>query len=201
MNNVTELIEDHLTLAELIALEYSNIPGSSIDDAFSEASVGLIAAAQAFDPVKGDFHTFANRVIRNRLNSFYAKQLRLARLFPKSLDDSVNWIASPSDLSGNSDSRLPLDAKQDVIRQVRKAETDSVLAAVMRVLSPRERILIECLRSGQSFSEIGGKLRISKQAACKSTKGALKKLRLGLERLGYRRVASDGQLGSTERQK
>jgi RNA polymerase sigma factor (sigma-70 family) len=201
MTNMNELIQEHLTLAELIALEYLNIPGSSRDDAFSEASVGLVTAAQGFDPRRGDFHTFANRVIRNRLNSFYAKQLRLARLFPKSLDDPVDWMASPIDGSGSSAPRLPIDAKQDVIREVRTEETKSVLAAVMRLLSPKERILIDFLRSGHSFSEIGEKMGVSKQAACKSTKGALKKLRLGLERQGYRGLASDGHLGSTERQK
>jgi hypothetical protein len=78
---------DHLGLAKVIALEYTNIPGVTVDEAVSEAHQALLRASSAFDPTKGEFTPFAARSIRNALNSFYAKHLRLAQIFPRSLDE------------------------------------------------------------------------------------------------------------------
>ncbi len=198
---VTVLIESHLPLAELIALEYSNIPGSTFADARSEANVALLKAAETFDPAKGDFHTYANRVIRNRLNTFYAKQLRLAKLFPKSLDEPIRWNDAQDIANDSSQPHLPCDPKQDVINEVRKVETESALAAVMKLLSPRERVVIDGLRAGKSYQEIAVAIGVSKQAVHKTAHSALSKLRQGLHRLGYRSLASDGHLASSDRKK
>jgi DNA-directed RNA polymerase specialized sigma subunit len=78
MSDINEqLFYDHLALAEVVALEYSNIPRTNVDDAVSEAQQALLRAAQSYDPQKGDFTPLAARAIRNALNSFYAKQLRV----------------------------------------------------------------------------------------------------------------------------
>jgi DNA-directed RNA polymerase specialized sigma subunit len=62
-----QLFHDHLGLAEIIALEYLNIPHSNVDDAMSEAHEALWRAAESYDPQKGDFTPFAARAIRNAL--------------------------------------------------------------------------------------------------------------------------------------
>jgi DNA-directed RNA polymerase specialized sigma24 family protein len=74
------------------------------------------------------------------------------------------------------------------------------LGAVFNLLSPRERLVVESLSKGCSYVEIGENLGVSKQAAHKAVKSGLAKLREGLARLGYRGMASDGNLGSEERQ-
>jgi len=71
----------------------------------------------------------------------------------------------------------------------------------MNLLTPRERLVVNALRAGNSYVEIGESLGISKQAAHKSVKSGLAKLRTGLARMGYRGIASDGQLGSLESKK
>jgi len=195
-----KLIEEHVFLAELIAYDYANIPGSQLDEARSEASVALIRAAQAYDAAKGDFIPFSSRVIRNALNSLYAKQLRLLKMFPKSLDDPIQWPSGVSRGDGGSsaESITHRDARQDVIKEIRCRETSGVVESIMNLLTPRERVVVNALRLGHSYVEIGETLGISKQAAHKSVKAGLTKLRAGLARMGYRGIASDGHLGSLE---
>jgi RNA polymerase sigma factor (sigma-70 family) len=201
MDDTAALVKENIPLASLLAMEYSNIPGSSVDERFSEACLALFMAAQCFEPDKGEFHAFANRAIRNRLNTFYAKQLRLAKRFPHSVDDPIleGWVVQND--SKNTDLRQRQDPKEDVFHAVRRMETESALTSVMKLLSPREQILIDNLRSGISYSEMAEKMGVSKQAVFKSMQAALKKLKLGLDRLGYRGVASDGLLASTNTKK
>jgi len=197
------MIEDHVFLAELIAFDYANIPGCQLDEARSEANMALIRAAQAYDPIKGDFIPFSSRVIRNALNSLYAKQLRLLRMFPKSLDDPIQGLslASQNDAGSSAKAIQPSDSRQDVIKQIRNRETSAVVESIMNLLTPRERLVVNALRSGSSYAEIGESFGISKQAAHKSAKSGLDKLRAGLVRMGYRGIASDGHLGSLESKK
>jgi RNA polymerase sigma factor (sigma-70 family) len=195
------LIEDNLPLAEVIALEYANIPGSSVDDTRSEAHIALMRAADAYNSEKGEFTHFASRVIRNALNSLYAKQLRYARIFPKSLEDPVDWskLGGVTGTDGSSDQFQPSNPKQEVLKEVRRRETLAALAAVLNLLSPRERLLVDALRNGSSYAEIGENLGVTKQAAHKAVKSGLAKLRAGLARMGFHGLASDGHLGSGEK--
>jgi RNA polymerase sigma factor (sigma-70 family) len=196
-----KLIEDNLPLADLIALEYANIPGSSVDDARSEAHIALMRAADAYDSEKGEFIHFASRVMRNALNSLYAKQLRYSRIFPKSLEDPVDWgmLRAVNATGGSSEQLQPSDPKQNVLKEVRRQETLLALGAVLNLLSPRERLLVDALVKGSSYAEIGENFGVTKQAAHKAVKSGLAKLREGLARMGYRGLASDGHLGSGEK--
>lgn len=192
------LIEENICLAEMIAFDYANIPGSQWDEARSEASLALIRAAEAYDPTKGEFVSFASRVIRNALNSLYAKQLRLLRLFPKSINDPIHLapIKNAIHPSPSSGGDFSIESPQDVRKEVRQRETSNVIESLMNLLTPRERVIVGALKAGSSYAEIGDSLGISKQAAHKSAKTGLAKLRTGLDRLGYRGIASDGHLAS-----
>ena len=55
----------HIGLANVIALEYTNIPGVTADEAISEAHQALLRASKAFDPTKGEFAPYSARSIRN----------------------------------------------------------------------------------------------------------------------------------------
>jgi RNA polymerase sigma factor (sigma-70 family) len=198
MNN-SELIEEYLFLAELIALDYANIPGCQLDEAKSEAKMGLVRAADAFDPNKGEFTPFASRVIRNALNSLYAKQLRMLKIFPKSLDEPIPTINSKLDsFSSESGDLQSISAgRDDVRKEIRKNEASAIMESIMNLLTPRERMAVEALRIGKNYPEIGETMGITKQAAHKSVRSGLDKLRAGLQRLGYEGVASDGLLASS----
>jgi RNA polymerase sigma factor (sigma-70 family) len=200
--NSSKLIEDHIFFAELIALDYANIPGCQWDEAKSEAYMGLIRASEAYDPQKGEFTAFASKVIRNALNSLYAKQLRILKIFPKSLDEPiVRWKSVDHSISSDCDTLHSIAPDiTDVRKEIRNNEATAALDAVMNLLSPRERMAIEALRIGKNYPEIGESMGISKQAAHKSAQSGLEKLRNGLARLGYKGIASDGFLDSRKKE-
>jgi RNA polymerase sigma factor (sigma-70 family) len=196
--DLSEIVEEHLFLAEVIAFDYANIPGCRLDEAKSEATMGLIRAAEAYNPAKGEFTPFASKAIRNALNTLYAKQLRMLKMFPKSLDEAIPryrpqttpTTSDAGDLLSNTTGR------HDIGKEIRQNEAAAALESVMNLLTPRERIAVEALRIGKSYPEIGEALGITKQAAHKSARSGLAKLRVGLERLGYQGIASDGLLAS-----
>ena len=192
-----ELFSNHAGLAQVISLEYTNIPMAQPTEIFAEAQQALFRAAQGFDPARGEFGPYAARAIRNALNTLYAKQLRFAKVFPKSLDEPPNWakfdpLESASDVAPAGSQ----DSKQDVFTQVRRRETGSILEEVLRILSPRDRIVVDGIRRGQSLSEIGKTLGVSKQAAHKVSTAAIAKLHSQFARLGYQGVDSKGFLKS-----
>lgn len=45
--DASEIVEEHLFLAERIAFDYANIPGCRLDEARLETTMGLIRAANA----------------------------------------------------------------------------------------------------------------------------------------------------------
>jgi RNA polymerase sigma factor (sigma-70 family) len=196
MQDKQKLLEDHITFAEVIAMEYFNIPMADYKEAFSEAYLALNRAVEKYDEGKGEFIPFAARSIRNALNTLYAKQLRMAKIFPKSLDSSPSWKSSQGFGSPSSKSLAGrfADSRQNVRRQVGLLETGSILSEIMDALSPRERSVLEKIRLGFSLSEIGEKMGISKQAVHKISSPALLKLRSNLEKLGFRGIDSYGLL-------
>ena len=179
----------------MVAFDYANIPGVTVGDAISEAHGALIRASDGFDPRKGDFAPYAARAIRNALNSLYAKQLRMARMFPRSLDEPP--LNADTDGSSSGFGVEPPDSRQDVHKSIKRRETKSVLAEVLRHLSPREQIVVEQMRLGHSLSEIGEKLGVSKQAIHKISVPALAKVKSALEASGYSGLDSHGFLRST----
>ena len=196
MNDKKKLLEEHLAFAEVIAIEYFNIPMADYKEAFSEAYLALSRAVERYNPDKGEFIPYAARSIRNALNTLYAKQLRMAKMFPVSLDSAPPWKSSTG--FGLSSSRSSAgkfeDSRQNVRRQVGLQETNSILNEVMNMLSPRERSVLEKIRLGFSLSEIGDKMGISKQAVHKISAPALVKLRSHLKSLGFRGIDSYGFL-------
>ena len=201
MTKKEQLLEDHLGLAEVIALEYSKIPSSDVNEAISEAYQAIHRAVNAYDPNRGDFTRFAAKVIRNALNTLYAKQLRLAKMFPKSLDSMPDWNDSKPVGVSNSDSFAHSfkDSAQNVRKKVGMRESSSLVEEVMNTLSLRERNVIEGIRLGFTLSEIGIKLGISKQAVHKISAPALLKLRSHLETLGFHGIDSYGLLKTSSK--
>jgi RNA polymerase sigma factor (sigma-70 family) len=191
-----ELVEQHLGLAQVIAMDYANIPGVLHSEALSEACLALLRASKGFDRRKGEFAPYAARAMRNSLNTLYAKQLKLARIFPKSLDEPPCPAAGL--LGQDSDSALGQihDSRQDVIRSVKRSETISILRDILKTLSPREQIVVEQLRLGRSLTEIGERLGVSKQAVHKISTPALAKLKARLLETGYSGLDSQGFLKS-----
>jgi len=192
-SRIDELVEENLDLAQIIAFDYAHTPGITLSDAVSEAQNALHRAVVGYTPTKVPLEPYAARAIRNALNSLYRKQARIARMFPKSLDR-----ASRSDLGGYGSSEPPVarvaDAKTNILMEIRGRESNRALEAVLRTLSPRERLVIESIKNGSSLQQIAEKMKITKQAVHKISKPAMAKLRDHLLRLGYDGLDSKGFL-------
>ena len=190
-----DLVEQHLGLARMIAYEYANIPGASIDEIIAEAESALAAAGRAFDPEKGQFTAYAGRAVRNALNSLFTRQVRYVKVHDFSLDAEPPTSDSTSS-SARKDHAVP---GADVTVAARAAESRRILENVLAELSPRSRLMLVGLREGKSYSDIGVELGISKQAVHKVAHAALQSLREKLETRGFSGIDSKGFLKSARR--
>jgi RNA polymerase sigma factor (sigma-70 family) len=192
-----DLVERHLGLARMIAYEYANIPGASMDEVIAEAESALAAAGRAFDPKKGEFTAYAGRAIRNALNSLFTRQLRYVKVHDFSLDAAQ----TTSDSTSSSARKDHADPGADVPLAARAEESRRILEDVLAELSPRSRLIVVRLREGKSYSDIGAELGISKQAVHKVGHAALQSLREKLEARGFSGIDSRGFLKSARRDK
>lgn len=181
----------------MIAYEYANIPGASMDEIISEAANALAAAGRAFDPEKGQFAAYAGRAIRNALNSLFTRQLRYVKVHDFSLDAEP----TTSDSTSASARKDHADPGADVPLAARAEESRRILEDVLAELSPRSRLIVVRLREGKSYSDIGAELGISKQAVHKVGYAALQSLREKLEGRGFSGIDSKGFLKSARRDK
>jgi RNA polymerase sigma factor (sigma-70 family) len=188
-----EIVEQHLALARVIAYEYANIPGVSLNEVVAEAESALASAGRGFDPVKGEFTAYAARAIRNTLNTFFAKQLRYVKAHEFILDKPSHSSSSTADVRP----ALNRDPVADVTLEVRAAESRRVLEEVISELPPRSCLIVQRIREGKSYSEIGAELGISKQAVHKVGHAALQSVREKLKTRGFSGVDSKGFLKSS----
>jgi len=192
-----DLVEQNLGLARMIAYEYVNIPGASMDEVIAEAETALAAAGRAFDPEKGQFTAYAGRAIRNALNSFFTRQLRYVKVHEFSLDIEPTTSAS----TGSPARKEHADPGADVALAARAAESRRILEDVLAELPPRSRVIVTRIREGKSYSEIGEELNVSKQAIHKVAHAALQSLREKLDARGFSGIDSKGFLKSARREK
>jgi RNA polymerase sigma factor (sigma-70 family) len=192
-SRVDKLVEENLDLAQIIAFDYAHIPGITLSDAVSEAQNALHRAVIGYTASRGPLEPYAAKAIRNALNSLYRKQVRIAKMFPKSLD-----CESRAEIAGYGSGEPPIarvaDAKTNILLEIRGRESSQALEAALRSLSPRERLVIESIKHGSSLQQIAEKMKITKQAVHKISKPAMAKLRNHLSRLGYDGLDSKGFL-------
>ncbi len=190
------LVKSHLGLAQIIALEYANTPGTTFDEIYSEACGALIRASVKFDATKGSFEPYAARAIRNALNTLFSSACRRASIFPESLDASR---ASSIEGSKSGKAKDAIDPGDEVATQVRRRESVAVLERALAKLAPRYRQVIDGVRAGKSLSEIGESMHMTKAGAHKILKPAIERLRAELHSLGYSGLDSKGFLRSIRR--
>jgi RNA polymerase sigma factor (sigma-70 family) len=187
-------IEPYLPLARRLAREFSNIPGLGLAEIEITAQEALARAFRQHDASKGEFPPYAAQAIRNALKSLYDKQVRHHRHHNYVLDE-----VAPA--GGDSTQVARVHNVKDcgnpsVPEQVRFNQSKALLDKLMGTLSPRHRAVLEGLRDGRSYSEIGAAMGITKQAVQKIVHSALDALREKLAEHGFRGVDSQGFLES-----
>jgi len=190
------LVKSHLGLAQIIAMEYANTPGTSFDELYSEACGALMRAAAKFDEEKGAFEPYAARAIRNALNTLFSSACRRARVFPESLDAPSQISTS---VSRAAKAKEPIDPGDEISIQVRRRESAAILDRALSKMAPRYRQVIGGVRAGKSLSEVGRSMQMTKAGAHKILKPAIDRLRAELHSLGYSGLDSKGFLRSIRR--
>lgn len=138
------------------------------DDAEGVALEALVEAARKFDPAKGTFKAYANRVIAGRIADAKRQEDILSR---HERDRQRDGYGAPTRrrvrLTPSSLRVLGTPASQDMA--VDHART---MAKVKALLSPRLLTVVEMTAEGKTLKQIGAHLGVSEARACQLLKEA-----------------------------
>lgn len=105
-----ELVTANLRFVVSVAKQYQNM-GVSLDDLISEGNIGLVKAAERFDPTKGfKFATFAVWWIRQAIMLFLVDKSRMVRL-PQNIVNVLSRIRSAANTFEQENQRPPSSAE------------------------------------------------------------------------------------------
>lgn len=105
-----ELVTANLRFVVSVAKQYQNM-GVSLDDLISEGNIGLVKAAERFDPTKGfKFATFAVWWIRQAILAFLDDKSRMVRL-PLNVTNILSRIRSAANAFEQENQRPPSSAE------------------------------------------------------------------------------------------
>ena len=177
------LIEHNLRLVVYIAKKFDNT-GVGVEDLISIGTIGLIKAINTYDPKKKiKLATYASRCIENEILMYLRKNVN--QKGEVSLDEPLN-----TDWDGNElllSDVLGTDADV-VMRPIEEDVERDLLAAAIRVLSPREKQIIT-LRFGlgggkeQTQKEVADRLGISQSYISRLEKRIISRLKKEILRL------------------
>ena len=101
-----ELVTSNLRFVVSVAKQYQNL-GVPLDDLINEGNIGLIRAAERFDPTKGfKFATFAVWWIRQAIMLFLVDKSRMVRL-PQNIVNVLSRIRSAANTFEQENQRSP----------------------------------------------------------------------------------------------
>ena len=105
-----ELVTANLRFVVSVAKQYQNL-GVPLDDLINEGNIGLIRAAERFDPTKGfKFATFAVWWIRQAIMLFLVDKSRMVRL-PQNIVNVLSRIRNAANAFEQENQRPPLSAE------------------------------------------------------------------------------------------
>jgi RNA polymerase primary sigma factor len=105
-----ELVTANLRFVVSVAKQYQNL-GVPLDDLINEGNIGLIRAAERFDPTKGfKFASFAVWWIRQAILSFLVDKSRMVRL-PQNITHVISLIRSAANAFEQENQRPPSTAE------------------------------------------------------------------------------------------
>lgn len=173
------LVTENLGLATTIAKKFQ-APGVDVDDLIQEARIGLLKAAQAFQPEQGTkFSSFASAIINNRLRDLYKSRISRSAHEGGSLDEEVGE-------DGDTRQSLTPDAAPSEPLPVERSETAKITEEEVAKLPARPQAIVRAFMAGKSGEEIAANMGVTRQAVNQSLKGALMVLKKALERRGLK---------------
>ena len=105
-----ELVTANLRFVVSVAKQYQNM-GVSLDDLISEGNIGLVKAAERFDPTRGfKFASFAVWWIRQAILAFLADKSRMVRL-PLNVTNILSRLRAAANAFEQENQRTPSSAE------------------------------------------------------------------------------------------
>lgn len=152
-----ELFDEYRPLAAKIAAGFSNIPRATQDEIETTAEQALWDAARNFQNMDGQFEAYAVTSIQNRLKDLHRKSSRLEERLPLYEPPAGTDHPPPE----------PASTPSPVVEQIARNETAEHLDRVLGEMEPRKSEVLRRTAAGESGSEIGISLGISKQMVSK----------------------------------
>lgn len=178
--NVQALVSDNMGLAYHFAERYSNIPGMDFDDRLQEARLGLVKAAEAFDPSRGTpFGAFASRIIKNQLNASFRRYAKTSRHETAELDAP---IGGEEGAASAKDNLRAAEAPQT------SAEDRRAAAEALDKIPVRPRRIWQALSEGRSLRDIAAEEGLSQEGVRKIANATKNTLRAELRKRGIESV-------------
>jgi RNA polymerase sigma factor (sigma-70 family) len=189
--NMTVNPADHLGLVWKIAHRFrTHVP---IEDLVQEGSIGLLRAAERFDPGRGVvFATYAGHWIEAKIKHYLREKASVVRLPSRVHDDAIKAReplpapASSLDAVSGPEGQTLYDVcaveveSADKIAE-RSEQADIVWSTVDTLERRSKRILRGRFLEGKTFTELGDELGLSKQRVEQIEKLALRTLRPRME--------------------
>ena len=171
-----ELFEEYRPRAVKIAAGFSNIPRATQDEIETTADQALWDAARNFENRDGQFEAYAVTAIQNRLKDLHRKSSRLDDRLPLHEPPAGTDLPPPE----------PASTPSPVVEQIARKETAEHLDNVLGEMDSRKSEVLRRTAAGESGSEIGSALGISKQMVSKILASAREEAREYIHGRGLR---------------
>lgn len=177
----TELIEKNMGLVFFIAQKYFDA-GIDSDDAISAGSLGLVKAANSFDPAKKiKFSTYAGRCIENEIlmciRSAKRRQREVSLYKPVSADCDGGELLVMDILENG----------EDISKHVEDEAEVTILKNAIKKLSSKDQVMIKLLfglenTEKKSQEEVASYFKVTQSLISRRKLRSLRRLRIEMER-------------------
>ena len=189
-----KLVTENMGLVVSTARKYQG-RGLELDDLVSEGTIGMIKAAEKYDPEKGGFAAFVLPEIKKSIEAAIEQQAGLYRVPRKEMTLLEKKRRTPlsvdAPLGGRENINLlsllvNADAQESDALAHNKSALEIIVGA-LDILSPREREVITCFygirREKLSLAEIAAQMCIKRERARQVRKTAERKIRKAMKKV------------------
>jgi RNA polymerase sigma factor (sigma-70 family) len=185
-----ELFSEHMGLARTIARSFKTTRNTADHDDLEQAALlALHRASEAFRPDGGrEFAPYAGQAVRNALNDFYRKTLRIGKREAFSLDaPAVAGGSGEADDQGASWKDNWADVEAEIASLAAAGnESAELLRRAIAELLPEQRSVVEAVLAGRTFAKIAEERGVTKQAANNTYQRALLQIKAELLAMGVK---------------
>ena len=167
-----------MKLVYWFANRYENVANVDKDDVVAQAKIGLVKAANSFDPALGNFGSYASNTIRNHLNHIFYHEGEYRDKTSVDLDAPINYGFSGDDTGDDTKgSSIPDTGIKGADVSAERREAYSILNQAISKLTSQEQLAINGFLAGKGSREIALEVGKSHTYAAALVRQALESLK------------------------